>query len=262
LVVAVVAIGLLAVVIAMNRPLTAQDASSDASGWVSIFNGKNLDGWYSYLPSTGKNNDPKGVFKVQDGMIHILDIPVTAEKQEMGYIATEKEYSNCRVKVEFKWGEKKFPPRLETPRDSGLLYCFVGPDKVWPRAVECQIMQTDTGSYYLIDKVGITSTVVSQDDLHYLKAGVEHTEINKDYGKILRGEDYENPGVWNTVEVILDGDQSTHVINGKIANHGWNLRQPDPNDPTKYIPLNKGHLLLQAEGAEVYYRSVQVKPLH
>lgn len=52
------------------------------------------------------------------------------------------------------------------------------------------------------------------------------------------------------------------MINGKIANHGWNLRQPDPNDPTKYIPLNKGHLLLQAEGAEVYYRSVQVKPLH
>lgn len=260
LVEAAVGLGLLSLVLTPNYPAAAQVESSD-SGWVTIFNGKNLEGWYSYLPSTGRNNDPKGVFKVHDGMIHILDIPVTAEKQEMGYIATEKEYSNCRIRVEFKWGEKRFPPRAQTPRDSGLLYCVVGPDKVWPRSIECQIMQTDTGSFYLIDRVRMTTTIESQEKHRYVKGGVEYTEMGKAYAPILRTEDYEIPNAWNTVEVILDGDKATHIINGKIANYGWDLRQPDPNDPTRYIPLNKGHLLLQAEGAEVYYRNVQVKPL-
>jgi len=50
------------------------------------------------------------------------------------------------IRLQFKWGQKRFFPRAQSPRDGGLLYCFVGPDKVWPRPVECQIMETDTGS--------------------------------------------------------------------------------------------------------------------
>jgi hypothetical protein len=78
----------------------------------------------------------------------------------------------------------------------------------------------------------------------------------------MRTEDYEISDTWNRVEAVLDGDRATHIVNGKIANYGWNLRQADPNDPTRLIPLTKGRLLLQAEGAEIYYRNVQVKSLH
>jgi hypothetical protein len=60
----------------------AAAASADKDGWVPLFNGRSLDGWYTFLPSTGKNSDPKGVFKVEDGMIHILDIPVSTKHQE------------------------------------------------------------------------------------------------------------------------------------------------------------------------------------
>lgn len=261
LVKAAVGLGLLSLIVAAKHPLTAQVGSAD-TGWVSIFNGKNLAGWYTYLPSTGRNSDPKGVFKIHDGMIHILDIPVAVENQEMGFIATEKEYSNCRIRLEYKWGQKRFPPRAQAPRDSGLLYHFVGPDKVWPRSVECQIMETDTGSFYLVDMVGATTTVESKENHRYVKGGVVYTEIGKAVGRIQRTEDYEDPAGWNTVEVILDGDRATHIINGKVANYGWDLRQPDPKDPTRYIPLAKGRLLLQAEGAEVFFRNIQVKLLH
>jgi hypothetical protein len=243
--------------------LPAQDKSAKTlgNGWVSIFNGKNLEGWYSYLPSSGRNNDPRGVFKVHDGMIHILDIPETTEKQEMGYIATEKEYSNCRIRLQYRWGKKRFAPRAQSPRKSGLLYCFVGPDKVWPRSVECQIMETDSGSLYLVDRVGVTTTVESKQKHRYVLGGVPYTEIDKGLGRIQRTEDYERPGVWNTVEVVLNGDRATHVVNGLTANYGWGLRQPDSTDPRRFIPLTKGHLLLQAEGAEVFYRNVEVKAL-
>ena len=58
---------------------------------------------------------------MEGGVIHVLDIPVTGEEQEFGYIATEKEFSNSGIHVEYKWGTKHFAPRAETPRDAGLL---------------------------------------------------------------------------------------------------------------------------------------------
>src|SRR5271165_4168433 len=123
----------------------------DSDGWTSLFNGKNFDGWYTFLPSTGKNSDPKKVFKMENGMVHILDIPESDEKQEFGYLSSEREFSNCRIRVEFKWGTKRFAPNRENKRDSGLLYFFTGPDKIWPRALEFQIQETDVGDLWLLD---------------------------------------------------------------------------------------------------------------
>ena len=136
---AVIAVGTAAICTFVLAPRSVDAAGP---GWVSLFNGKNLDGWYTYFNSTGKK-DPKGVFKVENGVIHVLDIPVTKEDEEFGYIATEKEFSNCRIHVEYRWGVKKFPPRADAKRDAGLLYWVVGPDKVWPRMVECQIQEGD-----------------------------------------------------------------------------------------------------------------------
>jgi len=125
-------------------------SAGSEEGWTTLFNGRNLDGWYTFLPSTGKNEDPKKVFKVEPRMIHILDLPPTTENQEFGYLASNEEYSNCRIRVEFKWGSNRFPPRLEAKRDNGLLYFLVGQDKVWPTCIECQIQETDTGDVFFL----------------------------------------------------------------------------------------------------------------
>ena len=39
------------------------------------------------------------------------------------------------------------------------------------------------------------------------------------------------------------------------------VMQPDPNDPNKLIPLNAGRIAFQAEGVEVFYRNIEIKPL-
>ena len=38
---------------------------------INLFNGRNLDGWYTFLQNRGRDVDPKGVFTVIDGMIRI-----------------------------------------------------------------------------------------------------------------------------------------------------------------------------------------------
>src|SRR5215471_13472883 len=118
--------------------LTQAAQLPDRDGWITLFNGKNLDGWYSFLMKTGKNSDPKGIFKVENGMIHVLGTnEPLASLEGWGYLATSEEYEDVRIHVEFKWGMKRFPPRLEAKRDSGLLYLFHhAPDEVFPQSLE------------------------------------------------------------------------------------------------------------------------------
>src|SRR5207248_1824644 len=120
----------------------AQPSAGAGGGeWKPLFNGKDLSGWYTYLQKLGKDNDPDKIFQVHDGMIHIYKDAVAPTSQPFGYIATNKEYDDCRIRLEYKWGEKRFGRRANSRRDSGLLYFFVGEDgpggKTWPQSVEC-----------------------------------------------------------------------------------------------------------------------------
>ena len=62
--------------------------------------------------------------------------------------------------------------------------------------------------------------------------------------------------------MILDGDKVTHLVNGRTVMKAWDLKQPDPQDATKTIPLDRGRVMLQAEGAEIWFRNVRMKPLN
>src|SRR5258705_2839402 len=67
---------------------------------IKLFNGKDLSGWSIFIRHDPKEDldpraDPKGVFKVEDGVIHISG-------QEFGCLTTDKEFENYRVKLEFK----------------------------------------------------------------------------------------------------------------------------------------------------------------
>jgi len=58
--------------------------SSQPSRWTPLFNGKNLDGFYTFLPAPGKNKDPEGYFKVENGMIHVMDLPPSDQNKYFG----------------------------------------------------------------------------------------------------------------------------------------------------------------------------------
>ena len=194
-----------------------------------LFNGKNLSGWYSFLKSKGKNNDTDTVFSVKDGLLHITG-------KEFGYIVTEKSFNNFHLVVEFKWGEKKYPPRENVVRDNGICYYVVPEDRVWPRSIECQVQERDCGDFWLIDSV----TLVVD--------GVQMGPTNNT--RVIKKRDNEKPsGEWNRIEVIAQNGKCTHIVNGIVVNEGT-----DAN-------LRSGRILIQSEGAEIFYRRIDIKEL-
>ena len=245
---------------------SAAEQKPENDGWVPLFNGKDFSGWYTYLDSSGKNKDPKGVFKVENGMIHILDVPMSDGKtldgkSYNGYLATTQDFSNVRIHAEYKWGVKR---ATEGKRNSGLLYLAVGPDAIYPTSLECQIEETDVGDLWIVNGASVTAFFIAPSMPMYdddMQAGTRVRSAPGDSLRVLKSGDFENRDGWNTVEVIIQGDRSTHLVNGRIVNNARDIKRPDPNNPSHMIPLTSGRILLEAEGSEIWFRDIRIKPL-
>ena len=72
--------------------------------------------------------------------------------------------------------------------------------------------------------------------------------------RVLHSADAEKPG-WNVMEIVARGDTVEHIVNGTTVFRAKNLRQPDGT------PLTKGRIQLQSEGAEIFYRNLEIQPL-
>ncbi len=199
--------------------------------FTSLFNGKNLDGWYIWLRGKEKNNDPDKNFTVQNGLIFDTG-------KDVGYIMTDKSFGNFHFILDFKWGEKRWPPRENAKRDSGICY-NIPPDEadhIWPQSVECQIQEGDVGDFWLL---GYSTIQVDKKQ----NAPLAHSQI-------VKKKDAEKPtGEWNTVEVISFNGKCVHIVNGVVVNYGENSS------------LIGGKILLQSEYAEVYYRNIKIREL-
>jgi len=145
---AVVSVALVAALAGADLPPTGKP--------IKLFNGKNLKGFDTFLKEKGLNNDPDKVFQVHDGMVH-------ASGKEYGYFITQQEYDNYHLRAEFKWGNQTHPPRQDKARDSGILYHVVGPNMVWPKSIEFQMIEGGTGDIILVGGASLTVKGVTRE---------------------------------------------------------------------------------------------------
>lgn len=214
-----------------SRPKATEAVAETPTAPIALFNGRDLTGWYSFLEKYGRDSDPNANFRVEDGVIHIRG-------QDFGYLATERSYANYRLTVEFKWGEAQYAPRATGKRDSGVLYHFPAgaPDHVWPRSLECQIQETDCGDIWCVGGTIVTSP--------------NRTTFEWNQTRVYRTQDCERPhGEWNTMEIVARGDTIEHYVNGHLVNSAAKAS------------VTQGRILLQSEGAEIFFRKVELRPL-
>ena len=237
-----------------------------ADGWRPLWNGKDLSGWETYLSTPGgaKEGQPIGVGKDPDGIFSVKDGAIRIDGRVWGALTTLESFENYRLRFEFKWGEKKWPPRENAKRDSGVLYHAVGPHGVtygaWMRSFESQVQEGDCGDFHSLDGVTIDIEAVTVDvdggkNLKYTPGAAVETGVKR---RVVHSEDAEKPGAWNVMEVVAKGDTVEHIVNGKTVLRAKNLRQQVDGQA---VPLTKGRIQLQSEGAEVFYRNIEIKPL-
>jgi hypothetical protein len=239
-----------------------------AERWVPLFNGRDLDGWYTFLQKHGKNADPDRVITIEDGAIRLYKHAPEGSLVVMGYIATEKEYGNYHLRFQYRWRTKKFQPRYALKRDAGLYYHIIGPDAVWPKALQFQIQQTDVGDLLALYGFQLDTSIDPKT-----RADKEPTFQDPERGgqpRVLGGKaigyqkrlpgDFEVEG-WNTAEIIARADTTTHILNGHVVNRGQNIRFVDPENAGAARPIARGRIALEIEAAEMDFRNVEIRNL-
>ena len=242
----------------------AVSAAEDSAAWKPLFNGKNLNGWSAHYASKPGDKTPPAAsfFRVEDGAIHVYPSQAAGTEQPNAYLLSDGEHKDYKLSLEYKWGEKKFPPRLELVRDAGLLYHVhrQRPDD-WPASIESQIQEGDVGDLWAVS--ARASSVIDPRTQRFtlLENGGVPVTVGNDgkFERVRHGRVNEYPG-WNTLEVIVQGDRAMHIVNGVPNLRVNDMKSWDANS-SSWVKLDHGRIALQAESAELYYRNVRIRPL-
>jgi hypothetical protein len=201
-----------------------------------LWNGKDLTGWKDDVPA--KDTDPaiSPSFIVRNGSLVSLGNP-------KGHLITEAAYKDYRLEVEYRFpgqgGNCGVLVHASRPR---ALY------KMFPQSIEVQMKSGDAGDFWCIEE---NIEVPDMERRRPRKEGQKWGGGPDDARRIVNlTDDSEKPlGQWNTMVVEARGNTIKVWVNGTLVNEGHNAT------------VSSGKLALQAEGTEVEFRRVEIRPL-
>jgi 3-keto-disaccharide hydrolase len=259
--------------VAENPPNTfaTSDAISSKDDVIRLFDGKTLGDCYTWLKDA-KLEDPRKVFRVTDGMLHVTG-------DGLGGLVTNKRYRDYHLVLEYKWGERTWHEREKAARDSGLLVHSNGKnggyEGCWMPSIEVQIIEGGVGDFIAVggpDESGrpvpISITCNVSDERDRAKQAIYKPDGKREtfkrgrvdwYGRDpewkdetgFRGkQDKDSPhGEWTRLDVFCDGGHIETFVNGAKVNEAFDVWP------------REGRLQLQTELAEIFYRRWELWPL-
>lgn len=201
---------------------------------IHLFNGKDLNNWYSDVPATDKDPNLRKSFIIRDGNLVSMGTPE-------GHLLTKEEYENYRLELEYRFAGK--------PGNCGVLVHASTPRSLYgmfPKSIEVQMMHSNAGDFWCIVED------IKVEDMETRRGPKENWGITEGKERRVKNltDNSEKPlGEWNKMTIECRGDKIKVWVNGDMVNDGFGAT------------VQKGQIALQAEGAEVEFRKVDLTPL-
>lgn len=231
--------------------------------WISLFNGKNLDGWKVKITGYELGDNFGNTFRVEDGVMKVCYDQYEKFDGKFGHIFHEEKFSHYILRLEYRFVGEQTPggPGWAFRNSGIMMHCqspeSMGKDQNFPVSVEVQLLG---GSGKGKRSTGNTCTpgthIVMKDQL------VTRHCINSS-SKTYHGDQ------WVKMELEVHGnDLVRHKINGRVVME-YERPQLDEKDADakKLIAagadkmLSEGHISLQAESHPVEFRNIEIMPL-
>ena len=197
----------------------------------SLFNGSDLTGWHADVPEMDTNKQAKMPFLVRNGLLVSMGNP-------QGHLITDTVYHDYRLQVEYRFAGN--------PGNCGVLVHASAPRalyKMFPKSIECQMMHQNAGDFWCIVE---DIAVPDMEKRRGPKAEWGITEGKERRIKNLTDNSEKPLGEWNTMVIECRGSTIKVWVNNDLVNDGFNCT------------VAKGQIALQAEGAEVEFRKVEI----
>lgn len=243
----------------------ADTGGSQIEKWISLFNGKNLDGWTIKIAKHPLGENFANTFRIEDGILKVSYEDYDRFDDQYGHLYTNLAYSHYRFRLEYRFTGKMM---ADAPKyvnlNSGFMVHSQSPqslrfDQSFPSSLELQFLADEGKGPRSTGNLCTPGTHVEQDGVlktqHILKSSAPTFPAHE----------------WVQAEIEVHGnDLLIHRINGVEV-----LRYQKPRlDPECTIApasdlvaagadlkLSFGHIALQAEGQPVWFRNIELMPL-
>jgi hypothetical protein len=204
--------------------------AEEPAQWVSLFNGKDLEGWVNV-------NTNEDTWTVHDGLLVCTGKPI-------GVMRTEKQYENFLLHIEWR--------HMEAGGNSGVFAWSEGtvPEgRRLPKGLEVQMLELEWPNLHP-DKDGNPAPIAY---VHGELFGANGLETVPDNPRGNRSKSIENrckgKGEWNVYDAVFVDGVVKLSVNGKFVNG------------ISKASVKKGYLCLESEGAEIHFRDIRILEL-
>lgn len=243
--------------------LLAGDAPAGKDGWISLFNGKDLDGWTIKIAKHPLGVNYADTFRVENGILKVAYDKYGTFDGQFGHIYSNLAYSHYVLRLEYRFtgaAVADSPPWAKL--NSGVMIHSQSPlsmtvDQPWPASMEMQFLCTGTTAGRQTGNVCTPGTNLE------INGALTTDHIIEATGALSA------VGEWVSVEVEVHGnDEVIHRING-VEVLRYKHPQLDPADQSAQrllalgspLQLGSGHIALQAESQPVWFRNIEIRPL-
>jgi len=248
-------------VAAATAAVAAEEEKAEEK-WVSLFNGKNLDGWTPKIAKHECGDNFANTFRVEDGVLKVGYDGYGQFDGQFGHLFYKDPFSSYRLRVEYRFVGEQAPGGADWAwRNSGIMIHGQTPqsmakDQSFPVSIEVQLLGGRGSGERTTGNLCTPGTHVVIDGKLEKKHCINSTS------KTYDGDQ------WVTAEVEVRGNTIKHIINGETV-----LTYTDPQlddgdaDARKLLDagqnkmLTGGTISLQSESHPIEFRKVEILKL-
>ena len=227
--------------------------------WISLFNGKDLEGWKVKIAGHELNDNYKNTFRVEEGILKVSYDAYDEFDGKFGHLFYKGKFSHYRIRLEYRFlGEQTAGAPGWAFRNSGIMLHCQSPesmkkDQNFPVCIEAQLLGGNGRDERPTGNVCTPGTHI------VINGELVTRHCNNSSSETYHGDR------WVTAEVEVRGyGIIRHFINGELVLQ-YEKPQLDENDPEALMlikngdkMLHEGYISLQAESHPVEFRKVEI----
>jgi hypothetical protein len=243
-----------------QAPKEETSAETQPENWIPLFNGENLDGWEVKISGYPAGENFGNTFRVEDGILKVSYDAYNDDFQDrFGHIYTEKEYSQYKLRVEYRFSGEQIKGGPEWAYlNNGVMLHAQDPktmelNQSFPVSVEAQLLGSDDKAQRSTGNVCSPGTNVWINN-----------ELYPDHCASSSSRIYP-ANEWVTMEIVVYGDSLVHhIIEGDTIMTYTHLTIDEQDPTTKGLTpgaLKSGRIALQSESAPTEFRKIELLDL-
>ena len=224
-----------------------EQGTTSQNRWISLFNGKNLEGWTIKIAGHELNDNYGNTFRVKDGILKVSYDQYEKFDEKFGHLFYKDKFSNYILRVQYRFVGDQTPGGPGWAfRNSGIMAHGQSPesmkkDQDFPNSIEVQLLGGNGRDERPTGNLCTPGTHVVMD------GNLVTRHCTSSSSKTYHGDQ------WVTIELEVHGNSTIkHIVNGEVV---LEYEQPQLDDGTM---LSEGSISLQAESHPVEFRKVEI----